>query len=410
MRFDWLNDMVGEGLIRDAAAQTIMEDCRSFAKQANAASETTSLLEDIGTGLAGGAGMFLFDKLLRSGVKKYNMHTDLKGMRKTKEMLMQDPQLASDKGKTEARFRELIQYAPALAVDPEKAIRVVKQHLNKGFNDNDIEKLQALQTMMGGGATSAGADSGYSDVFDYEHGLKNKMMKEASVESPREAQLMGSLAFDIYQIQTTALTKEAGIFDRIGKYLGKNEESINRLKDLGSISMMQAAVPAGIGLVAGTGAFIKNKVDQKRFKDKLEQSFTTALRESDPERSLIRENPAHARKAFETLAHFAPNVAAEPRAAKTFMEKMLGYESMGVQPSDVKDLVDIEKNFQQGANRPNPFFSAFSATGKTLGLDKTVNQGLSAASKPYLDEQEQHIRQDLGLPSAFDAKVSEGNA
>ena len=403
MMFDWLSDMVEEGLDSKTAAVNIMNDCREIAKDAMSP-EAMDKIKELGMGAAGGVAMFGVNQLMNMGMKHYHMRADVGAMKKVKAELHADPMLGADKGKTDARFLELVRHAPAIATDSEKAKRIIKKHFRNGFSDADIEKLQNLQMMAMSSASDAGATTSFSEAMKYEKGVKDRMMKSASAPmNGQDAELLGHVAYDVYSLQNT-FEKNANIFKR---FLAKGKEIAGRnqrLADIAAVTALMTGASAATAAAAGAASHVKDKIDQKNFNEKLEQSYMTALKEA-PKDSILRDRPHDARKAFETLVHFSPNIAAEPRAAQSFMNKMLAYEQIGVEPSDIKDLVEIERNYRQSNSKPSPFFSAFSSTGKMLGLDKSINQGMSAATKPYADAAEQATRQELGLPSQFDTAI-----
>lgn len=394
MRYDWLQEMVSEGLVSEAAANTIMDDCRGMAKEAMQP-DKTNLDHAIG-GLMFGLSVVGGQRIANKMTDIFGKMQDIGAMKKVKMELHADPMLGTDKAKTDARLRELIQHAPAIAVDAEKAKRIIKKHYN-GFSDEDIQNLQSLQMMMG-------SQMPYSDTSKYEESIKEKMMKSASAGQQISPETLGSTLADVYVLQET-MTKEANFLTRgFGTVVNKFKETKNPMLQFMAANALLSG--AGLAISAGAGAVshVKDKMDQKKFKDQLEQSFSQALRDADPDSS-IRQKPEAARKAFQTLVHFSPNVAAEPRAARSFMTKLVDYESQGVEPSDIKDLVEIERNFKQTANKPNPFFSAFSTTGKLIGLDKSISQGMSTATKPYTEAYEEGMKQEMGLPNAFDKEL-----
>ena len=122
------------------------------------------------------------------------------------------------------------------------------------------------------------------------------------------------------------------------------------------------------------------KQSKKDLEKRLKSSFNSALKMSDPDQEPLHNNREGAHKAFKTLAHFAPHVAAEPSAARAFMNKMVSYD-MGVDIGSIKDLTDIEKNLSQVSKDPD-FLQGFRAGTEATGLKNIVSQSAGKALGP----------------------------
>ena len=249
-------------------------------------------------------------------------------------------------------------------------------------------RLEWLEDLVKEGQISATAKEAiYKDCQDMV--TSPSFFKGASVRP----EVQGLIAHDALNVLMVGLEKNAGFKDKLKGMFGEKVQA--------ALAGGLATVMAG-GLVA-TGAGMVNhfkaKSDQKELADRLEVSFSTAMKESHPENELLRENPVAARKAFETLTHFSPGIATEPRAARSFIHKILSYEDAALHTDDIKGLVDVEKNFQAVANTQSPFFSAFAATGKIVGLDKSIAQGSDAMVSPYMDSYKARARDSMGLKS-----------
>jgi len=390
MKYKWLEELVKEGSVRADAAETIYSDCRNLAKTANMEqlkklwTEISPMIQGLG-GLAITASSLAelpetIDKMMMS-------QRDVSSMDKTKELISNTPELASNLPKAEARFREIVQYAPSVAANPEMAMRIIKKTLHSGLTDRDIENLQTMQM-----TANAGIGGSYSRQANYGQFLTDKMnarMEKVSSVGAIRPEILGHIAFDVNSLLEVGIEKNAGIGDFISKAFK------GRMGPFLAMPLIAGAAQLGVGAVAGVGNMAKEKVRQNNFKDQLEKSFATAVSESDVDRELLKQNPSDARKAFETLVHFAPSIAVQPQAARSFMQKMLAYEDQALQPSDIKDLVSIEKDFRSAAGAKSPFFDAFNATGKLLGLGSTISGTTSSVVKPYLQAHEEATRHDI---------------
>ena len=91
------------------------------------------------------------------------------------------------------------------------------------------------------------------------------------------------------------------------------------------------------------------------------------------------------------LVHFAPHVAAEPTAARTFMKKLVEYES-GPNAADLKDLTDIEQNMVGVSTGP----SAFAESMKTLGVGGVLGKTWLDTISPYQEDINKRVKARIG--------------
>ncbi|MFZ4580511.1 MAG: hypothetical protein ACOYOB_19175 [Myxococcota bacterium] len=98
---------------------------------------------------------------------------------------------------------------------------------------------------------------------------------------------------------------------------------------------------AGKGLEAATDPYKK----ERAFK---------ALKSESP--ALVSGDPVHARKSFETLWRFNPDMAKDPLVASSFVRKAIAFKEEGVQSQDIKTLADVRKAMSDAKkNKSKPF-------------------------------------------------------
>lgn len=388
MKFSWLENLVKEGSVSQADADYIHQDCERLVKVAERVTPEQfkeALKQLLSFGLVTLGYGFASNKFSEIMKNRGNMNA----MEETKSFLHNHPDLSGQKELVDARLREIAQNAPSVLADKDLALKLVKRNLTKGFNNTDIESLRKLQLVI---TSSSGGNM--SDVSKSMNSMQEAALKK--VGSPQKISMseVGDMTYDAYVICKTAAPGVGKLFS-------------GRMGELMAIPLGLAGANLLMSTAAGVGNVIRDKMDQRDFAKQLENSFNMAVKESDPERERLQSDPAAARKAFETLVHFAPNVAAQPQAARSFMSRILEYQDQGVQVEDVKNLVEIERNFRSATSKPSPFFSAFSQTGKMLGLDKTVARATETATKPYSDAYQHAVSEELSsqLPTVDPAVV-----
>ena len=370
IKLAWLEKMVATNQISTEAADRIYAQCDSVVKLAGDAQSIAMLkksLGQLGSALgviaSVGVGTYATNKVN----KAINQHGDVSAMKETLEFLRNDPVLSQDKNRVDSRFREILQHAPGIIPNKEVTLGLVRSGFQNGFSQTDIENMQKLQAAAAGGVAQS-----FSGQADYAQEIRDKFVKTSSFTSP---EFIGTLAFTKY-IHAAPFVKEASF----GKLKRPLKESI---KDSLGVGLGLAGISYGLAAAGGVISEISSKISQRHFKKQLDSSFEEAYQGS--KNQLLRGNKAGAREAFETLVHFSPHVAVEPRAARSFMEKMVSYSDQAVQPSDIKDLVDIEKGYTQTHNGPSPFFNAFSQSAKLLGADRVLSSAMDGAVKPHYE-------------------------
>jgi len=116
-----------------------------------------------------------------------------------------------------------------------------------------------------------------------------------------------------------------------------------------------------LGLAVGGGAHLADSLlDKYKDKNSFKKNFAGMMSENP---HLEQEDPTTIKKFFRTLNTFSPKMAKDPMVAGSFIKRSLQFRDEGIQPVDVKTLVDVEKSSRDAAKatRSNQLItSAFS--------------------------------------------------
>lgn len=325
MKFEWLEKMAEDGLIRDEVKTKIYEDIVKVADIATNKEKSEAalkLFDMLAAGLASG----LAGALTSTAKEKYEEFKGRRVILANRELL--GKQFANDAAKAKARFDELASFAPHVAANQALATRLIADRLHDGFTDSDVQNLALLQSKY------------LPDAF-----RSQKFSPKLAEVRPEK---LGEITADVYMLSKTAT--DGNTLSRLGRFA----------KHVG----MYASIPLLIGAGAGAVNKILSSVDKKNLERKLDESFRRAVAISDPEKEALHANRDQARQAFNALAHFAPHVALEPQAARAFMSKIVSYDQ-GMNISDIKDLSEIQRNLTD--KKPSNFISGFQGTGNQIG-------------------------------------------
>jgi hypothetical protein len=128
---------------------------------------------------------------------------------------------------------------------------------------------------------------------------------------------------------------------------------------VGRRALMLGATAAGIGAgIKGTDIVIDavtGAVHKRR-------SFNNMLAENP---KLKRESQRDVKRIFRTLHSFSPRMAGDPLVAGSFLRRSLQFKEEGIQPVDIKTLVDIRKSVS-GAKGESILSKAFATTAADL--------------------------------------------
>lgn len=337
MRYAWLEDFVEEGLVRKEAAAAIYRDCSDLLeKNANEGLKpeiSKALIYGIGQAtLLSGAAMAARNMRRRILDAETKAKIDVIRSR----LVTQFP--PKDREKAEARYNEVIRFAPSLATNEEFMRKYLRAKVRNGMTDRDTQALIGAQLKINPGifGYSSMAKTASEETSEAKAVVAANSMAEACMaahiklsdedfckSASHILRVMGAAA--AVELEKTAAPKKlpGGFTDQLKNVLYRVAP--------------HAIIAGGI-----SGGYLASKAIQDRnMAKKLEESYHKAIQMSPD--SVLTEKPAEARQAFKTLAHFAPHVAAEPYAAKAFMSKIVSYEQ-GPATGDIKDLADIEKN------------------------------------------------------------------
>ena len=377
MQYTWLEKMASNGQIRPEAKERIYEDCSRLLKEASEGDFKMPSPEEFLKGLAGFAGSIgatlLAEHAVHRLTDRVKMRKTIKNIQNSRAQVLADPAFNDYKAKADARFTELVRIAPTVAAMPDKSKALVRKALHAGFTNEDMNHLAVLQ------ATYTAKDPYYTSKID------SAMQKKASAER------LGEMYADVL-----FLVKEAGIFDRMAGGIKPGTA--------GQI-LRNVALVSSIPLLAGVGQGVASEYmasrDSKVMAKKLRASFDEAMRrahQDDLNRTQgvsLNDDPEGARRAFQTLVHFAPHIALHPDSARSFMTKVVNAGHF-IETPDVKQLTDIERNLSEAGKR-SPFFEGFSSGARSLGLGENVRGILKDTTEPLRKRTGQAIAKDLGI-------------
>jgi len=361
MQLAWLDEMTKQGALSEAQRDFIYSDCDAMVKDAALNPEDVARkIESVMMPLALIMGPALIGEFMahRSGKKEVAQAT--KDMIATKEKLLGMAEFAGHQDKVEARFTEVARLAPTVARNEDLMHRILKTKLHSGLTQQDAINLTMIQ-------------SNYTPFT-----AQKELSKHAADE------LQGEMTADAY-----LLYKEAGISDFLKGDLFKT------MKNTAAMATMSGVIGVGAGAIA-VAADARSKQNREK---RLIQSFATAMDPNHPGTEVLRANPEQAREAFKALAHFSPNTALEPTAARTFMNKIVAGDPhrMGaVHPSEIVDLTTIEKNLRNPAGG-SPFFKALSSSLQMTGIGDVMRNGMTPYFDPLNSQLAAQIAKNRGL-------------
>lgn len=341
MRYAWLENLVEDGLVRKEAAEAIYRDCSDVMEKTSA-----GLSPDLMKALIYGMAPNLL--LGASVIAAQNIRRRIVDARTKAQIDMVRQRLLSmfpskDREKAEARFNEVAHYAPMLAANESVMRKYLPRKVRNGMSDRDVQTLIAAQMQL---TPEPGRYSAMSGGTKTASELETPEMVAATAGS-----VIADTCLAMHQkFDDDTFRKTAGHVIRVlgASTLIEMEKTAATPKRVpaGFVDQMKhvmkwiapRAIMAG-GLSAG---YLAHKhIENKNMAEKLDQSYHKAMQMSPD--SVLTNDPKKARQAFQTLAHFAPHVAAEPNAAKAYMTKLVSYDQ-GPGTGDIKDLAEIEKN------------------------------------------------------------------
>lgn len=368
MRFTWIDDFVKEGKIRPEIATKIDEDVDEVVKIASVPSELPKFkqflerfVQPILSSMAGTAAGSYIGYTVAKTMDRAEDKAQAQALLKNREVITSAMPIKDDKEKAGVRFDEIANIAPSVAAHPALSQRLVKDRLNSGLTDKDVDNLASLQATYVANKVPQRVES---------------ILEKSSSIRP---EILGNIMADVYLTVIPEFEKIASKGQIVGKLI--DWPAAKRL--LGTFGMYTAGGLAASAIGGGIRSLM-DKMDKKKLKENLEKSFQMALERSNPEREPLRDNPDKARQAFESLVHFSPSVAVQPDAARAFMSRIVSYDQ-GLTTGDVRDLSEIEKNLANSA-KPSPFVEGFQQAALATGLSKVVPKAIEEAAKMPVKE------------------------
>lgn len=357
MRVSWLENMVKEGSISEAARDEIYRDRDLLVKMASESMgmgtnrpEIDPRVKKVVEGIVQMMVPMGISKAMGVLANRRDGIQQLKSIKDNRQSILNMPDFAEKQDKALARFDELVDLAPTVAANQGLATRLVAARMNDGFTDADVTNIALMQSSM---------TPDYRQSNSISNKYKDEMSKNASAER------LGDMYADVYMLHKQASR---------GKGISNTNELWRALKTTALVSSVPLLAGIGTGVVQQRSL----KRSKEQLQEKLDESFSKALRMAG-ENDAIKNDKAKARSAFETLVHFAPHVASNPSAAKSFMNKIVEYD--GVDISSIKELSEIERNLGQANKDPN-FLQSFRSGAEATGLQRIVAGGVSEAIKP----------------------------
>lgn len=378
MQFPWLEELVKKGHVSEVERDGIYSSCAQLVKTASTAgwspehhamhAELTKKYQAQFMQKAKIPGAIAMMALPFAVSKIYGRHQESKAIKseiaaiaKNRETLLAHPDFAPDRAKAEARFDEIAGLAPTVAQNPTLMGRLLKDKLHSGLTSDDVNTLAIIQ-------------SSYTPKYSYQEKLTKKAAEEQLGETAADMLLVCAEA----GLCKTAKMGILGVPSGVSKVL--------------SNILMATAVPTLYGVGRGVVDHLSEMRNKTVREKRLTESFQEALQ--SPEGESLRNQPEKARQAFQTLAHFSPNVAMQPTAARSFMKKLVDYKG-DVHSGDLRDLTDIEKNMR--GSGPSTFLKGFREGADAAGFKDALKSGVAPVTGAYSRQLEMELATSLGV-------------
>lgn len=327
-----------------------------------------------------GAGIYGVKKVQDKYIDPRIASGDVKKIFQVKADLLKMPEFSGYQAKAEARFDEIVKIAPKIATMPTLAVRLVKDRLHSGFTTDDIQRLAQIQATYG--TSSKDAES-----------VQKRINALTKTSSAMPSANLGRLAATVVQI----LGEVAPDMSKVAALPWKRTP-MQRSTAVAKQVLQTGAIVSGFGALVGLGAGTVNQamdyLKTKKKQAKLKESFLEAMRRSDPAQEPLHANKDKALQAFQTLTHFAPNVAADPEAARAFMLNLISMDQ-GVQVGAIKDLSEIEKNLKL-TRGGNPFLEGLAAGTEATGMSGALGKATGTMFEPVTEHAAREIGWGLG--------------
>lgn len=344
MRQLWLEKLAADGVIRQEAVPHIYEEVKAFMKSAEMefmGMTSEQVAKGLGMGLATAVGSMAGNKISEFISRKHSSAQGRDQISKNREAVMKQYKDPDDMAKAQARFDEMARYSPHAAMNMPLATKIVRSNLHSGISDETAQRLALMQ-------------SNYSSLKQQ----KELLPKTASIRP----EALGEIIADFYIVEKTAAVS--------GKDMSRYLKTV----------ATYASIPVVSGLVSGAASYVWDQAKKKDLQRSLNDSFNNAVKGApETHKDIFMQDMGKTRQTFDALTHFAPQVALQPHAARTFMKKMLDYyEQGGMNVTDIKDLTEIEKNMSN-AKKPSSFGRGYEAGAKFLSSG-SMGKGIEAAN------------------------------
>lgn len=300
---------------------------------------------------------------------------DIKKLLKVRSDLLKLPDFEGYQDKASARFDEIVKISPKAATMPQLATKLVQDRLHSGFTLDELQRLAQIQA-------SYSPNSGDADAV-----VRRLTKKGSSLSSEDQGRIAANIV---------ALIAEAGQYKTA--MLPWKKTPFEKARNVAKQVLTTGAIVSGFGALVGLGAGTVNQgmshLKQKNREEKLRNSFLEAMKRSDPSKEPLHANKDKAMQAFQTLTHFAPNVAADPEAARAFMLNLISMDQ-GVQVGAIKDLSEIEKNLKATKSK-QPFLEGLQVGAEFTGLPSALGKVTGGLMNPVMEHGSQEIAYNLG--------------
>ena len=219
----------------------------------------------------------------------------------------------------------------------------------------DITRLEKLVKTAGAddykAPMSRATDMGFGDALTHLKNRRGNILGDMLEHAPK-AIIGGALAAGGKALSDRVFNPKPSLTQEI---LGKG--------GIARKALMLGAVGAGIGggasLLSGAYDKVENRVSKNR-------NFDAALKANPTLREFKTED---LQSAYDALHRFSPEIAKEPLAAGAFLRRSMLFKDEGIQPNDVKTLVDVRKALaesRKSENGQSSLLNSFSSTTKDL--------------------------------------------
>lgn len=343
-----------------------MSDVASKAK----AISNKGLLSEVAPVFAMAAAFPLVSGVIGYITAKKHREEAQEGLRKSyAQLLARNEAFQSDPAAFSERFYDLATLSPTLATNPNMAEKLLEKRMKSGFSIDDVSKITGIQAQVASSGTPLGPQPGvaaraaaarsfdrYLTLFGSEKikkvetSLENHAKREALIQKISSAR--GGTGDLCVSEETLArmlsdrylLVKEAAASGVLGA-AGAGMKNLIR----GGAYLAAPVVLAGATHAIGS---YMEKRERERNEQEAESAYNSLVRKSE----IVKENPALAREAFDTLKSFAPALAAKPIVMRSFIEYVVN--SGHVAPQTVKELGEAESSVSRAKGRAG-FFDTF---------------------------------------------------